>query len=142
MLGTRAGRPSKSTSSPEWSLSASDTTTPSRQRQAAQACIRRLSSSLMIVSANVGTTSQTTCSTTSRDSESTASTCALLRPRPPSLPAKSAGKAAAAVDVVTGFGITGTGSGANSTTGALAMTGRATGGGAGDAGMFGVGVEP
>jgi len=105
--------------------------------------------------ARVGTTSHTTCSTTSRDSDRTASTCALLRPKPPSLPAKSAGKAAAAglAEAAAGATIGGAdapGDEPTSIAGALVMVERAgaigcagaTAAGAGDAGMIGLGVEP
>src|SRR4051794_36467011 len=56
----------------------------------AHSWVSRRISSLISVSASVGTTSQTTCSTTSRERASTASIWAALRPSPPSLPAKSA----------------------------------------------------
>src|SRR5450432_1287729 len=93
-----------------------------RLRSAAHACSRRFSSSLMIVSASVGTTSHTTCSTTSRDSARTASTWEVLSPSPPSLPAKSAGKAAGSAWAAVGI-IGATGRDATSTAGALLMAG-------------------
>src|SRR6478609_7890845 len=115
----------------------------------------------MIVSASVGTTSHTTCSTTSRDRDSTASTCALFRPKPPSFPAKSAGNGAgAACGLLAALGLeagaaaaTGAAFGDEPTSieGALAFGGRmaaigcagSTGDGSGAAeGMTGLGPEP
>lgn len=66
---------------PELRLSAASMTRRS------QSFMRRWISSRIIVSASWGTTSQTTRSTTSRESAMTASACCGVRPRSPSLPA-------------------------------------------------------
>src|SRR5690606_28130545 len=61
---------------------AAASTTLGRTGSATQSLVSRLISSRIIVSARVGTTSQTTCSTTSRESASTPATCSGVRPRP------------------------------------------------------------